>query len=77
MGRRELNDAELTPRGDAWVWEQGVLTFLPKPTIGTFGVLSAANAISGTGNVVGSIRLVDACGNNTSCPRHAALWKRQ
>jgi probable HAF family extracellular repeat protein len=76
VGRRELNDAELTPRADAWVWEQGVLTFLPKPP-SAFVVLSAANAISGTGNVVGFTQLVDACGNNTSCPRRAALWKRQ
>jgi probable HAF family extracellular repeat protein len=77
VGRHELNFPELTPRADAWVWEQGVLTFLPKPPSGSFRVLSAANAISGTRNVVGFIQLVDACGDNTSCPRHAALWKRQ
>jgi probable HAF family extracellular repeat protein len=77
VGKWGLPGGEITPEADAWVWEAGVLTFLPEPPSGAFSVLSGANAINGVGRVAGFIELVDACGPNTSCPRHAALWKRQ
>jgi probable HAF family extracellular repeat protein len=80
VGRWEVTAGDLTPQpqGDAWVWEQGIRTLLPEPGNNvTVSVVSGANAISGTGNVVGYTQLVDVCGPNSECPHRAVLWKRQ
>jgi probable HAF family extracellular repeat protein len=69
-GRGEMMLADLTPRADAWVWEQGVLTLLPEPPSSPFGALSGANAVNLAGNVVGFIEEQD------TGVRHATLWRR-
>jgi probable HAF family extracellular repeat protein len=70
VGRDGL-DGEF-PVGDAWVWEQGVLTYLPEPAAEGSGRngISQANAINLAGDVAGFSQV--ASGNT-----HATLWKRQ
>jgi probable HAF family extracellular repeat protein len=56
-------------RADAWVWEQGVFTYLPEPPSSTFNPLSGANAVNLAGHVVGFVE-------DESGVRHATLWRR-
>jgi probable HAF family extracellular repeat protein len=74
VGRHESMESGITPRGDAWVWEQGTLTFLPEPTDGTFSVASGANAINAKGNVVGFVK--KGCETDVCGPMRATLWRR-
>jgi probable HAF family extracellular repeat protein len=70
-GSSPSDGGETAPRGDAWVWQNGVTTFLPEPTNGS--AVSAGNAINPHGDVVGYVEpncTADGCG-----PQHATLWK--
>ena len=60
--------------GDAWVWQNGITTFLPEPI--NSSAVSAANAINPRGDVVGYVQ--PNCSFDEGCtgPQHATLWKR-
>jgi probable HAF family extracellular repeat protein len=60
------------PRGEAWVWQNGVTTMLPEPT--NAPALSRGMAINPHADVVGFLE--PNCVQEVGCdPRHATLWK--
>jgi len=72
VGRYEGCEGECTfAVGDAWAWEQGVLTFLPEPTpTGDNETLSGANAINAGAHLVGYAETIAG-------RRRAAMWRRR
>ena len=66
------------PSGDAWVWEQGTVTFLPRPTISDGATITSAAAINLAGTVAGFVAPVTSTpdGFFDEGPHRAALWRR-